>query len=91
MSPDEARGVRAGFLSRASDALQGDQSRGSVFKWIGAGIVVGGLAGPTAAFVVAFVAATALRSKYHEVLRRNRFLPVAEALDRRAAARDETA
>lgn len=89
MSPAEARGVRAGFLSRAKDALRGDQSRGSVFKWIGAGMGVAGFAGPTAAFVVAFVAGTALRSKYHEVLRRNRLLPVVEALDRRAAANDE--
>jgi len=90
MSPAEAIGAKAGFLSGAKEALEDEQSRGSVFKWIGGGAIVGGFWGPTAAIVVAFVAATFLRHKHHEVIRLRRISPVVEALDRRAASSDET-
>jgi len=90
MSPPEARDSKARVLRGAKEALKDEQSRGSVFKWIGGGIVVGGFWGPTAAIVVAFVAGTFLRRKYHEVIRLHRIVPVVEALDRRAASSDET-
>jgi hypothetical protein len=86
MSPGEARGSRTGFLSRVKGTLNVDQSRGSVFKWIGGGTAVGGLFGPIAAVVVAFVAGMFLGRKYHEMLGRNRILPIVEALDRVAAS-----
>ena len=70
--------------------LVDNQSRGSVFKWIGGGVAVGGLGGPIAALVGAVVAGTLLGRKYHEVIRLKRIHPIVEELDRRAASLDAT-
>ena len=84
MPPNVARAARGGFLSGAKEGLVDDVGPGSVLKWCGAGILVGGFWGPIPAILAAFVAGTFLRRKVQQYMRLNRILPVVQAFDERA-------